>query len=91
MATPGSRCGSAFASASTSALKSAATSTKTAAQLVREAVDTVRPGVVRNYAIEIAVLGVGAASGVGGLKEFCALAALFTSYVVIWNILTQVR
>lgn len=73
---------------------------KTAAEVVREAVDSVGPGVVRDYAIEIAVLGVGAASGVGGLKEFCALAALilacdcaalFTFYVAILNVMTEVR
>ncbi|KAG8705964.1 3-hydroxy-3-methylglutaryl-coenzyme A (HMG-CoA) reductase isozyme [Ceratobasidium sp. 395] len=73
---------------------------KTAAEVVREAVDSVGPGVVRDYAIEIAVLGVGAASGVGGLKEFCALAALilacdcaalFTFYVAILNVMTEVN
>lgn len=72
---------------------------KSAAEVVREAVDSVGPGVVRDYAIEIAVLGVGAASGVGGLKEFCALAALilacdcaalFTFYVAILNVMTEV-
>ncbi|QRW10807.1 3-hydroxy-3-methylglutaryl coenzyme A reductase, hydroxymethylglutaryl-CoA reductase [Ceratobasidium sp. AG-Ba] len=79
---------------------SIASSTKTAAEVVREAVDAVGPGVVRDYAIEIAVLGVGAASGVGGLKEFCALAALilacdcaalFTFYVAILNVMTEVN
>lgn len=93
-ATPSAR----LASPSPSALKSS--SSKTAAQVVREAVDAVGPGVVRDYAIEIAVLGVGAASGVGGLKEFCALAALilacdcaalFTFYVAILNVMTEVN
>ncbi|CAE7146436.1 unnamed protein product, partial [Rhizoctonia solani] len=94
IATPARR-GSILASPTPSALKS-----KTAAQVVREAVDSVGPGVVRDYAIEIAVLGVGAASGVGGLKEFCALAALilacdcaalFTFYVAILNVMTEVN
>ncbi|CEL63158.1 3-hydroxy-3-methylglutaryl-CoA reductase [Rhizoctonia solani AG-1 IB] len=83
-----------------SVLKPSSSSAKTAAQVVREAVDSVGPGVVRDYAIEIAVLGVGAASGVGGLKEFCALAALilacdcaalFTFYVAILNVMTEVN
>ncbi|KAG8746285.1 3-hydroxy-3-methylglutaryl-coenzyme A (HMG-CoA) reductase isozyme [Ceratobasidium sp. 414] len=83
-----------------SLVSSSAKATKTAAEVVREAVDSVGPGVVRDYAIEIAVLGVGAASGVGGLKEFCALAALilacdcaalFTFYVAILNVMTEVN
>ncbi|CAE6530329.1 unnamed protein product [Rhizoctonia solani] len=99
VATP-SRRGSLFSTPTPSALKSSVSSAKTAAQVVREAVDTVGPGVVRDYAIEIAVLGVGAASGVGGLREFCALAALilacdcaalFTFYVAILNVMTEVN
>ncbi|CAE6427100.1 unnamed protein product [Rhizoctonia solani] len=99
IATPARR-GSMLSSPTPSALKSTANSAKTAAQVVREAVDSVGPGVVRDYAIEIAVLGVGAASGVGGLKEFCALAALilacdcaalFTFYVAILNVMTEVN
>ncbi|KAF8699863.1 Hydroxymethylglutaryl-coenzyme A reductase, partial [Rhizoctonia solani] len=87
-------------SPTSSALKPSSSSAKTAAQVVREAVDSVGPGVVRDYAIEIAVLGLGAASGVGGLKEFCALAALilacdcaalFTFYVAILNVMTEVN
>ncbi|KAG9077331.1 3-hydroxy-3-methylglutaryl-coenzyme A (HMG-CoA) reductase isozyme [Ceratobasidium sp. 370] len=83
-----------------SLVSSSVKATKTAAEVVREAVDSVGPGVVRDYAIEIAVLGVGAASGVGGLKEFCALAALilacdcaalFTFYVAILNVMTEVN
>ncbi|KAG9123413.1 3-hydroxy-3-methylglutaryl-coenzyme A (HMG-CoA) reductase isozyme [Ceratobasidium sp. 392] len=83
-----------------SLVSSSIKATKTAAEVVREAVDSVGPGVVRDYAIEIAVLGVGAASGVGGLKEFCALAALilacdcaalFTFYVAILNVMTEVN
>ena len=82
-----------------SALKSTANSAKTAAQVVREAVDSVGPGVVRDYAIEIAVLGVGAASGVGGLKEFCSVAAValtmdcimtFTIYTAVLTIMVEV-
>ncbi|CAE6375348.1 unnamed protein product [Rhizoctonia solani] len=99
IATPARR-GSILSLPSPSALKSGANSAKTAAQVVCEAVDSVGPGVVRDYAIEIAVLGVGAASGVGGLKEFCALAALilacdcaalFTFYVAILNVMTEVN
>ncbi|KAG8762467.1 3-hydroxy-3-methylglutaryl-coenzyme A (HMG-CoA) reductase isozyme [Ceratobasidium sp. 423] len=98
-ATPARR-GSALSAPTPSALRTSSSSTKTAAQVVREAVDSVGPGVVRDYAIEIAVLGVGAASGVGGLKEFCSLAALillcdcaalFTFYVAILNVMTEVN
>ncbi|KAJ1302105.1 hypothetical protein OPQ81_000936 [Rhizoctonia solani] len=99
IATPARR-GSLLSPPTPSALKPSTSSAKTAAQVVREAVDSVGPGVVRDYAIEIAVLGVGAASGVGGLKEFCALAALilacdcaalFTFYVAILNVMTEVN
>ena len=40
---------------------------------VIEAVSKVGVKIVRDYAIEIAVLSVGAASGIGGLREFCYL------------------
>lgn len=42
-------------------------------KLVVDAVVKVGVPVVRDYAIEIAVLMVGAASGIGGLREFCYL------------------
>ncbi|ORX36117.1 hydroxymethylglutaryl-coenzyme A reductase-domain-containing protein [Kockovaella imperatae] len=66
-------------------------------------VDAVRKkgvGIVRDYAIEIAVLSVGAYSGIGGLKEFCNLAALimaadcvflFTFYVAILAVMVEVH
>lgn len=47
-----------------------------AKEIVVAAVDAVGVPIVRDYAIEIAVMGVGATSGVSGLREFCQLAAL---------------
>ena len=44
-----------------------------AKQIVVEAVRKKGVTIVRDYAIEIAVLSVGAASGIGGLREFCYL------------------
>lgn len=44
-----------------------------AKHIVIEAVGKVGVKIVRDYAIEIAVLSVGAASGIGGLREFCYL------------------
>lgn len=44
-----------------------------AKQLVNQAVVKKGVTIVRDYAIEIAVLSVGAASGIGGLREFCYL------------------
>lgn len=44
-----------------------------AKQIVVDAVRKVGVHIVRDYAIEIAVLSVGAASGIGGLREFCYL------------------
>lgn len=49
---------------------------KLAGDVVLEAVDQVGNGILRDYALEVAVLLVGASSHVGGLREFCALAAL---------------
>jgi hydroxymethylglutaryl-CoA reductase (NADPH) len=49
---------------------------KLAGDVVLEAVDQVGNGILRDYALEIAVLLVGASSHVGGLREFCALAVL---------------
>ena len=44
-----------------------------AKQIVVDAVRKVGVSIVRDYAIEIAALSVGAASGIGGLREFCYL------------------
>lgn len=44
-----------------------------AKHIVIDAVAKVGVKIVRDYAIEIAVLSVGAASGIGGLREFCYL------------------
>jgi hydroxymethylglutaryl-CoA reductase (NADPH) len=46
-----------------------------ASQLVMDAVQSVGPGIIRDFAIEVAVLCAGAASGIGGLREFCYLGA----------------
>ncbi|KZO98588.1 hypothetical protein CALVIDRAFT_535215 [Calocera viscosa TUFC12733] len=81
------------------ALHPASPSTK-ASTVVVSAVNQVGAGIVRDYALEIAVLALGAASGVGGLKEFCHLAALilaadccllFTFYVAILNVMVEVQ
>lgn len=73
---------------------------KPAKTIVLDAVSRVGPGIVRDYAIEIAVLCLGAASGIGGLKEFCQLAALilamdcfclFTFYVAILSVMVEVH
>ncbi|KAK0522009.1 3-hydroxy-3-methylglutaryl-coenzyme A (HMG-CoA) reductase isozyme [Tilletia horrida] len=47
-----------------------------AQDIVASAVERVGPRIVREYAWEIAVLAVGATSGISGLREFCQLAAL---------------
>jgi len=49
-----------------------------AKHIVRDAVKQVGVKIVRDYAIEIGVLMVGAASGIGGLREFCYLGKLFS-------------
>lgn len=68
--------------------------------IVTDGVAKVGLGIVRDYAIEVAVLSLGAASGIGGLKEFCRLAALiltmdclclFTFYVAILTVMVEVR
>ncbi|KAG8843778.1 3-hydroxy-3-methylglutaryl-coenzyme A (HMG-CoA) reductase isozyme [Tulasnella sp. 330] len=73
---------------------------KPAKEVVQDAVDSVGEAIVRDYAVEVVVLAVGAVSGVGGLKEFCALAAfiliadcvvLFTFYVAMLNVFVEVR
>ncbi|KAG2116280.1 hypothetical protein DEU56DRAFT_761555 [Suillus clintonianus] len=49
---------------------------KPAGEVVMEAIENSGNAILRDYALEIAVLSMGAKSKVGGLKEFCALAAL---------------
>jgi hydroxymethylglutaryl-CoA reductase (NADPH) len=72
---------------------------KPAPDLIVEALDKVGNIIIRDYALEIAVLLIGAYSKVGGLKEFCALAALLltvdcaataTFYVAILNVMIEV-
>ena len=68
--------------------------------IVIDAVKKVGTGIVRDYAIEVAVLCLGGASGIGGLKEFCHLAALilvmdcvclFTFYIAILTVMVEVH
>jgi Sterol-sensing domain of SREBP cleavage-activation len=72
---------------------------KPARDLIVEALDKVGNIIVRDYVLEIAVLLIGAYSKVGGLKEFCALAALLltvdcaataTFYVAILSVMIEV-
>lgn len=71
-----------------------------AKQIVVDAVNSAGMSIVRDYALEIAVLAVGAASGIGGLREFCYLAAilmtadcvfLFTFFVAILSVMVEVH
>ncbi|OCF33965.1 hydroxymethylglutaryl-CoA reductase (NADPH) [Kwoniella heveanensis BCC8398] len=71
-----------------------------AKKIVVDAVRKCGVRIVRDYAVEIAVLSVGAASGIGGLREFCYLAALimavdcvflFSFYVAILSVLVEVH
>ncbi|PVG00821.1 putative 3-hydroxy-3-methylglutaryl-coenzyme A reductase [Serendipita vermifera] len=71
-----------------------------ASQIVTDAVRQTGPTILRDYVIEVAVLSLGAISGISGLKEFCALAALiltvdavalFTLYVAVLNIMVEVK
>ncbi|KAH9053184.1 hydroxymethylglutaryl-coenzyme A reductase-domain-containing protein [Lactarius vividus] len=73
---------------------------KPAPDLIMEALDKVGNIIVRDYVLEVAVLLIGAYSKVGGLKEFCALAALLltvdcaataTFYVAILSVMIEVR
>jgi len=68
--------------------------------IVTEAVDKVGMSMVRDYCIEIAVMAVGATSGVSGLREFCQLAALilifdciflFSFYAAILTVMVEVH
>jgi hydroxymethylglutaryl-CoA reductase (NADPH) len=67
--------------------------------IVVNAVETVGTSIVRDYALEVVVLLIGAASGVGGLQEFCKLASLilvadcfflFSFYAAILTIMVEV-
>lgn len=71
-----------------------------AADIVVQAVERHGQTIVRDYAIEVAVLVAGAFSGVTGLREFCGLAALilvsdccflFGFYVSILTVMVEVR
>ncbi|KAF8589091.1 hypothetical protein K439DRAFT_1528032 [Ramaria rubella] len=73
---------------------------KPAREVVLDAVEQVGGSIVRDYAIEVFVLLIGASSRVTGLKEFCALAALiltvdcialFTFYVAILTVLVEIH
>lgn len=73
---------------------------KPASEIVLEAISKVGPSIVRDYAAEVVVLVVGSSSGVHGLKEFCALAALilvldcvglFSVYAAVLAIVVEVR
>ncbi|KDQ60160.1 hypothetical protein JAAARDRAFT_205176 [Jaapia argillacea MUCL 33604] len=73
---------------------------KPAGDVILEALDSVGNSVLRDYALEVAVLSVGAWSRVGGLKEFCALAAVLLSvdclvsgtfYVGVLAVMVEVR
>ncbi|CAD6977906.1 unnamed protein product [Tilletia controversa] len=69
-------------------------------EIVTSAVQRVGPQIVRDYATEIAVLAVGATSGVSGLREFCQLAALilifdcaflFGFFVSILSVMVEIQ
>ncbi|KAH9887206.1 3-hydroxy-3-methylglutaryl-coenzyme A reductase [Cubamyces lactineus] len=73
---------------------------KAAGEVVLEALDRVGNMILRDYALEIAVLLVGVNSHVGGLKEFCAVAAValamdclmtFTLYTAVLTVMVEVR
>ncbi|GAA6004428.1 uncharacterized protein JCM10292_007063 [Rhodotorula paludigena] len=54
--------------------------------IVRNAVAKTGVPIIRDYAVEVAVLVVGAMSGVAGLREFCQLAAV----ILVWDALCLV-
>lgn len=71
-----------------------------AKDIVVDAVSQSGASIVRDYALEIAVLSMGAASGIGGLREFCYLAAilmvmdclfLFSFFVSILSVMVEVH
>ena len=72
---------------------------KPAGELILEAFDRVGNVILRDYALEVAVLIVGANSKISGLREFCALAALCltldcislgTFYVSVLSVMVEV-
>ena len=72
---------------------------KPAATLLLEALDREGNGILRDYALEIFVLTLGASSKVGGLRECCALAALILSvdclmsvtfYIAVMGVMIEV-
>ena len=73
---------------------------KPAGDVILEALDRKGNAILRDYALEIAVLLIGASSKVGGLREFCALASLAmvidcvmlaTFYAAVLTIMLEVR
>ncbi|KAI0634834.1 3-hydroxy-3-methylglutaryl-coenzyme A reductase [Trametes polyzona] len=73
---------------------------KPSGEVILEALDRVGNVILRDYALEIAVLFVGVNSRVGGLKEFCAVAAValamdcvmtFTLYTAVLTVMVEVR
>lgn len=75
------------------------TQMKPAPLLLLEALDRVGNAVLRDYALEIFVLLVGASSKVGGLREMCALAAVIlgmdclmsvTFYIAVMGVMVEV-
>ncbi|KAI5119377.1 hypothetical protein M0805_001053 [Coniferiporia weirii] len=73
---------------------------KPASTVLLEALDRVGNAVLRDYALEIFVLTVGASSRVGGLREMCALAALILSldclsgvtfYIAVMGVMIEVK
>ncbi|KAI0790504.1 3-hydroxy-3-methylglutaryl-coenzyme A reductase [Abortiporus biennis] len=73
---------------------------KPAGEVILEALDRSGNSIVRDYALEVAVLLVGAYSRVGGLKEFCALASLAmfmdcimlnSFYTAVLTVMVEVR
>ncbi|KAH7882414.1 hydroxymethylglutaryl-coenzyme A reductase-domain-containing protein [Phlebopus sp. FC_14] len=73
---------------------------KPAGEVVLEAMEGSGNVILRDYALEVAVLAMGAKSKVGGLREFCALAALSltldcvlfaTFYSAVLTVMVEVR
>jgi hydroxymethylglutaryl-CoA reductase (NADPH) len=73
---------------------------KAAETVVLDAFNTVGAAVLRDYALEIAVLAAGAYSRVGGLRDLCAFAAILltldclatvTLYVAVLSVMVEVR
>ncbi|PWZ03846.1 putative 3-hydroxy-3-methylglutaryl-coenzyme A reductase [Testicularia cyperi] len=69
-------------------------------EIVVSAVHRVGVPIIRDYIIEIAVMAVGATSGVSGLREFCQLAGLilvfdcvflFSFYVAILTVMVEIH